>query len=354
MIGFLLATLVLLPLDNVSGEQNAYADVPALVAKAVEAKGWTVKSGSEIEAFLEGERVRYVDSIEEPVLKKLLEKTGADAVLAFTVYTYAQGRNPTVAMSARLVDAKGETVWGNVAALAASDTERAFGLGKKETVNAVAPEVVGVLFRDFAKARNNDRRGRLSLHHGRPVAFRSPDLSDAPRRVCVLPFDNLSNAADAPRVVADIVALRLEAAGFDVVDPATLRAAALKARVSFHSVTSQDLAALAPHVGTTLFLRGTIYKYDASPAVDLETSLVDAAAGKVLWASQHGRSGTDYIGFLMLGAVSSSVSLTDRVASEMIATAGDKHAQPNHSRDRAPLASAMRNRGQHHAGEGQR
>jgi len=313
----LAGSVVLLPLDN--------DELTPLIIKAVEAKGWQVKSGEEIEALLEQERVRYLDSIEAGVREKILAKSGADAILSVTVYLY----KPAVGLTARLVDRDGEVVWANVAAVAPSDTERALGMGKRD----VAEEAVKALMRDFRRS-GSPTRPRATGRRTRPTFYLSPQL-DQSRPICVLPFDNHSRATDAPRVLADILALRLAAAGFRVVDPVVLRDAALKARVSLHAVSSPDLALLAKSVGTPLFLRGTIYAYNESPSIDVEATLVDAAAGKVLWASQQSRKGSDYIGFLMLGAVSNSVSLSDRVAAEMIATARTKHANSNAAGNRS-------------------
>jgi len=299
----LAGSVVLLPLDN--------DELTPLIVKAVEAKGWQVKSGGEIEALLEQERVRYLDSIDAGVRDKILEKSGADAILSVTVYL----NKPAVGLSARLVDRDGEIVWANVAAVAPGDTERVLGLAKRN----VAEEAVKALMRDFG-THIHTQRPRSSAAH-----YLSPEL-DKSRPICVLPFDNHSTITDAPRVLADVLAMRLAAAGFRVVDPVVLRDAALKSRVSLHT---PDLALLAKSVGTPLFLRGTIYTYNESPSIDVEATLVDAAAGKVLWASQQSRKGSDYIGFLMLGAVSNSVSLSDRVAAEMIATARTKHANAN-------------------------
>lgn len=345
------SSVVLMPLDNVSGEQSATTVLPPLIAKALEAQGWKV-AGGDIEPLLENERVRYFDSLDANVRHDILEKSGADAILTVTVYTYAQGRNPTVGLSAHLIDAEGKITWSNVAAVASSDTERAFGLGRRETIEEVAAEAVRRLME-----KTNQRTRSRSPH------YVSDDL-DKSRPICVLPFDNNSNVPDAPRVLADVLALRLAAAGFSVVDPAVLRAAALKVRISLRSVNSNDLATLAKSVGTPLFLRGTVYAFDdpttrnsaIPPALDVEATLVDVSTAKVLWAAQQNRKGTDYIGFLMLGAVSNSVSLTDRVATEMIATARTNHANKNASGDRAAVASLGRKGRQQqlHAGQSQR
>jgi TolB-like protein len=304
----LAGSVVLLPVDN--------DELAPLIVKAVEAKGWQVKRGDEIEALLEQERVRYLDSIDARVREKILEKSGANAILSVTVYLY----KPAVGLSARLIDRDGVVVWANVAAVAPSDTERVLGLERKD----VSVEAVEALLRDFRRSGSPTRPPKAAGWRTRPTFYLSPEL-DRSRPICVLPFDNHSRVTDASRVLADVLALRLAAAGFRVVDPVVLRDAALKARISLHGVSSPDLALLAKSVGTPLFLRGTIYAYNESPSIDVEATLVDAVAGKVLWASQQSRKGSDYIGFLMLGAVSNSVSLSDRVAAEMIATARTKH-----------------------------
>jgi len=342
-------TVVLMPLDNVSGEQAVPVQLQPLIVKAVEAKGWRVTAGEEIETLLEQRRVRYLDSLEKNVRDSILEKSGASAILMVTVYKYAQSRNSTVALSAHLIDGDGTIVWANIAGVASSDTERALGFGKKESVSDVAGDAVDELFRTLPSGGQRprlsrgkvDRRGRLSSTGSIPV--HSP--------IAILPFENDTRVSDAPRVLADSFALRLAAAGFQVVDPAVLRAAALQAGVSF-----QDLPALAKIIGTPLFLRGTIYSFVESgntPSIDIEATLVDAEAGKVLWAAQNNRKGTDYIGFLMLGAVSNGISLTDRVAAEMAATARNTNERSNRPADRAALAANRGKSRQHLAGAGE-
>jgi hypothetical protein len=199
-------------------------------------------------------------------------------------------------------------------------------------VSAVARGAVGALLRSFpaATAEGTPARGaRKPLLARGPVVFRSAELDPSkPHRICILPFENSSGEPDAARVVADVLAMRLAAAnGFEVVEPAVLREAALKIGIaSFRWVETETLQKLAPAVGTPLFLRGSIGNYrDPSsnravvvPEIDLELTLVDVQNGHVLWSAQHERKGTDYAGLLMLGAVSNSVALADRVVTEMV------------------------------------
>jgi len=358
------ATLVLMPLDNVSGEQSAQEILPPLLAKAVAAKGWNVATGNDIESLLEQRRIRYFDFLGDDVRQSVLTSAGASAILTITVYTYAQTRNASIGLTARLVDAAGSTQWSNIAGLTSKDTERALGFGEKNSLAELAPQAVAMLLNGFPCGSCVEHRAQAIPRESfrrRALSYSDPDL-DHTRPICILPFDNESSVPEAVRLVADVLALRLEAAGFTVINPTMVRDAALKARISFHKVGSQDLLTLAKAIGTPLFLRGTIYRFDdpvarngtPTPALDLEVTLVDVRAGRILWAVQDDRKGTDYTGFLMLGAISNSVSLTDRVATEIIATARINHDKKNHSGAHAPSVSAVRDRGQQNTGKGER
>ncbi|HEX7193087.1 MAG TPA: hypothetical protein VF381_16065 [Thermoanaerobaculia bacterium] len=326
-------SVVILPFDNFSGSNDAPHDVVALLAKAAERKGWHVVSSSDIEPLLEKDRVRYLDSLDEKTRAEIVAATGATAIVSGTLYTYADGRNPIVALTARMVRADGTFAWGDIAGLSSDDTEKALGFGRSPTVAAVAAKAVDALTRHFPAAGEEGSLvagRRKPIFRTGPISFRAAELDPSvPHRVCVLPFDS-TNVGDAVRAVADVLSIRLAAAsGFEVVEPAALREAALKANIaSFRWIDSDDLARLAPVVGTPLFLRGTIYQYDdpvearsaTTPQLQLEMTLVDVQNRRVLWTAEHGRKGTDYTGLFMLGAASNALTLADRVVSEIIAT----------------------------------
>jgi hypothetical protein len=159
--------------------------------------------------------------------------------------------------------------------------------------------------------------------------FRAPDLATAePKRVFVLPFRSFSTDGESSRVVADVLTLRLAAAvGLVVISPAELRAAALRANIgSLREMPPEELARLSTALGTRYCMSGVIYSYadprtarGSEPEIDLELSLLDVKDGRTLWIAQTQKSGRDYAGFLLRGAEKNSVSLTDRVVSDMIA-----------------------------------
>jgi len=331
-------TVVVLPFDDFSGNETAAHELTLLVTKSIEAKGWSVVAPDKIEPFLEAERVRYLDSLEEPVRRKLLQNAGAVAVVSGTLYTYTTLRNPIVALSARMVRLDGSLAWADATGMSSDDTEKLCGFGRQTTSTGVATEVAASLMRHFPDPDDDTQlvRGRRKpLFASGPLAFRSHDLDPStPHRICVLPFENISSAPEAGRVVTDLLAVRFAAvSGFEVADAAALRAAALKSGIaSFRNIAASDLERLAPAVGTSLFLRGTIYTY-SNDRIEVEATLVDVQSGRVLWSAQHDRRAADYTGLLMRGAASNAVSLADRTVAEMIATTSQKSGD-NHDRQK--------------------
>lgn len=323
--------VAVLPLENLSATESASGEIQQKVIVALRQKGWDVATPEEVNEALEAGRIRYVDSLDDEARKMLLAATHATAYVAGSVYAYENGRNPVASFSVRMVRTDGSLAWGDVGGVAATDTEKIFGFGRARNAQEAADAAVA---RMASRMPTPATESRLQSGPSRPLFHAGPANYSAtgfdtrtPHLVCVLPLENRSATPEAARVVAEILSLRLAAAsGFEVVDPAKVRSAALAARIpSFFQVPNAALVKLAPLVGTPLFLRGTIFGYSditgrggSDPAVQLELTLVDVAAGRVVWTSQHEREGSDYEGLLLLGAASNAAVLTDRVVSEMI------------------------------------
>jgi hypothetical protein len=316
--------VVLLPLDNISGAPDAPAAVRAALTARVRSAGWTVIEGDVVEPVLERNRVRYMDSISEGVRGELAKATGAAAVMMVAIPTFRGGDQAVVTLSGRLVAADGTLLWSNIGGARDEQTERILGGTKRKGPLDLAADAVRDLTRDLPHpGRTAESSYANTIRRNGPVTFVDRELASRARpRVCVLPFDSSSERPEAALIVANALALRL-ARNFEVVEPADLRAAAVKARIgSFRALGTDELKKLAPLVGTPLFLRGTISKYadagrGAVPELELELFLIDVDAGSVLWAATHARSGADYVGLLMLGGVSDGATLADRAACEL-------------------------------------
>lgn len=327
------ATAVLLPFENVSGVEGARNEVAALVASGLGAKGYAVVRGGPVEAFLERERIRHLDSLGPEARARLLKEFGACCVVSGSVYVFADGPNPIVALQARMLREGSGIPWWSAIGLMAYDTEGMLGLGRAASLEALAAEATRRLLHDVPEP---GRSASLRRPHGKPFRLSGPRTYRAAalgkgrvERVCLLPLENATPAREASKTLGQLLARQLVASGsFDVVEPAELRTAMVAERVrSFRDLDPDTLKKLGARLGTTAFLRGTLYTYrDAtaragrvSPQVALELSLVDVGDGRVLWTSQHSRSGDDYEFLLRRGAVSTATALADRMLGEMVA-----------------------------------
>ncbi len=355
------STIVVLPFENLTGANDGEREAIALLTKSLEQKGWTVVQGDAVEHALEEERVRYLDSLDEHARLAIVEQMHAAAVLSGVLYTYRDGRGAVVALSARMVRADGTLGWGDVSGFASEDVQRVLGFGPEPTSPVLLARAVRKLMTSFPQPgseASNVRTQAKPFYLGDPTSYRAADVDPArPHRICILPFDNLTSTLNASRIVADVLAVRLAASQtFEVVEPATLREAAAKSGITtFREITTPQLQHLARSVGTTLFLRGTIFDFvdpagrvGADPEVQLELTLLDVESDRVIWSAQHARKGSDYTGLFLLGTVSSAVSLTDRVVAEMIdagtrpAAKGEAAVTANGARKGPEKHSALR------------
>jgi hypothetical protein len=324
------ATVALLPLDNLSGDERAGKDVAAVLARALTARGYTVADAPPVEAALEAARVRYLDSLPGPLRATLAHELGAGGLLTGAVYTYVEGPNPMLAFSGRLVSEDGAIRWAGVFGLGAAETEGMFGAGRASTLDALLGVVAGRVLRSLpapgAAASPAPPGKPLHLAKARAVPAAALGAIET-RRVAVLPPESFAEDVRAAGIVAHLLAIRLRDAGFEPVEAADLREAMRAEGLrSFRALDSTLLAKVGERVGTRLFLSGTVYAWRnpppqggaVPPEVSLELTLVDVASGRVLWSGQHARTGNDYAFFLQRGALSSAVALADRVVAELL------------------------------------
>src|SRR6266545_3879355 len=199
-------TVVVLPFTNLSGVERAPSEIAASFCRRIARKGYSTAPADEVEAFLAAERVRYLDSLSGRVREKLLSKFGASAVIFGTVYSFAEGENAIVGLSARM--------------------------------------------RPLARAG--------------PVTYRASTLeSGRVHTICLLPLENRSSARFAPRAVGELLSQRLGASKtFRVVEPGNFREAMAASGVrGVKTGDPAELAKLSKALGTSLFLRGTIYVF---------------------------------------------------------------------------------------------
>jgi TolB-like protein len=117
----------------------------------------------------------------------------------------------------------------------------------------------------------------------------------ADRGIALLPFENLTNATEAPARVAHGVAEALGKKGWRIVEGPAVEAALEAARVRYvDSLDSAVLPTLAEKLGTTVFVLGSIYAWEegADPRAAFTVSLV-GADGAALFSDLVSMRGED-------------------------------------------------------------
>jgi hypothetical protein len=349
-------TLVLVPFANLAGAERAPDVIEAAISARLSTRGYRLVRGDEVRAFLDSERVRYVDSLSGPVREKLLAAFRADGVILGAICAFVEGENPVVGISLRLLDAQGRTAWSSAVGLTGDDTEGALALKRVASVDLLAEKAVRRVLRNFPSPGG---AGRISGARGKPLGesaprtYRSAALASGRQyRIYLLPLENRTRERVASRLVGELLARRLAASDlFDVIEPSDFRSAMVAAKLTgLKGGDPEELKKLGSALGTTLVLTGTIYQYrDASsrggeitPELELQLTLTDVATGEIVWTSSVARKGADYSGLLQLGAISNMTSLADQVAAEMVHAAEKAHGKRPQAAGRSPKVSVSR------------
>ncbi len=330
-------TVVVLPFLDLSGVPDGAAMVARRVEEGFVSRGYRVVDGEPVERLLQASRVRYVDSLTPGFRERMLGDLNAGSALFGVLFQLRPGDDPSAALLLRLVRADGTTAWERFGALSASETQGMFGMGRVTSLELLVETMVSRLQRSLprpgAVASAASPARAKPVGRATPRTYRAAALPEGPtHRVVVLPFANNSVDLAAGRLASILAAFRLRALGFEVVEPADLRAALLAAGV--HSVTNPDpeeLKKLSAQLGTGLFLSGTVFGYQqAAPGVDAEVevdlTLIDVRTGRIVGSVHHQREGRDYSGLLELGAIANGSTLMDQVLAEMIGAL--QHAKP--------------------------
>jgi hypothetical protein len=288
---------------------------------------------AEVEAFLERERIRWVDSLPPEALSRLLAESGATRVLYGHVLA-ANERPLIVAVEARLVGPGGRLYWSDVAVVR---EELGGGALSPRKVSSL-PEAIAEAPRRLADGVPDGRgegtarpggAGGMLLSRGGPIAWRRARDAGRGAPIAILSPTNYSADPLAPRLVAELLAIRAGAQrGVPLIEPDALRRAAVQADLRLsRRLDADDVKRLAPAVGTRLFLRTTVLAFEpavASPVgearVALEMTLLDADTGRILWTAIDDRRSSDYGAPLRPGPIRDVVSLADRVVDELAGT----------------------------------
>jgi TolB-like protein len=329
------STLALLPFENLSGNVQSVRIIMPVVERALRAHGYQVVSPERLEPFLARNRIRDTGRLSRTQLAELRRELDVGLALVGSVAIFNDSaENPQWGLSARvLATDSGAIVWARSAGFTGDDFTIALGLGTVTSGARLAEETVKVLLRDLPRAgealtMEPEGRGLLSRLFGSKAGYRSPTLdSDPPKRVAVLPFENLSERKGAGRIVTDVFITALVRSGrYDVVEPGTVSEALVAIGVApYGTIDLETLADLRQRLEADAVILGTVFNYSeglkrtatTSPEVAFDARMLDAGNGRILWLAEQTRNGDDSQIVLHFGKIRAVVPLILRIADEM-------------------------------------
>jgi len=175
--------------------------------------------------------------------------------------------------------------------------------------------------------------------------------TNAPVRIAVIPFDNVTRDENAGKVVTNTVLVYLLSTGyFDVVEPGVLDEAMATAsppiRETSGSLKPKDLRYLADKLGVDAIIVGAVEDFgevrinnDSYPSVSFSARMVNARTGEILWADTVSKAGADKEKLFGIGRVSSLGKLCKLAVAEMAASM-QKHGETILAHLRSTVAAA--------------
>ena len=330
--------LALLPFENVSGHAASVRMIMPVMERALGDRGYRVVGPARLETFLARHRIRNTGQLGRTHLAALRRELGVGLALVGSVAIFNDSpENPQWGLSSRILATDSAAIlWAGSAGLTGDDFTIALGLGTITSAERLAAETVKALLRELpgageALAMPPDRSPLLPRLFGGKAAFRSPAMdSDPPRRIAVLPFENVSERKGAARIVTDILTTVLARRGrFEVVEPGTVSEALVAAGAAPYGTIDLDtLSALRQRLELDAVILGTVFTYSeglkkaatTSPQVALDARMLDAHTGRILWVAERARAGEDSRVAMHFGTIHAMVPLVVKVVTEMLGT----------------------------------
>ncbi len=142
--------IVIFPFENFSEDKDALTYVMPLIKEKIQKKGLSVVDEEEMNIFLLKERVRSTAYISKEISRKLSDELKVDFVLLGSINTFLKMENPHIGLCARLVRCSDNSIiWADHEAATGEDFVTILGIGKIETIDELAKEVVNKLFNSF-------------------------------------------------------------------------------------------------------------------------------------------------------------------------------------------------------------
>lgn len=331
-------SLALLPLENVSGSVESVRMIMPVFEEALRARGYRLTEPEKLETFLARSRIRNTGQMSVAHLASARRELGVALAMVGSIAIFNEsGGNPQWGVSARMLDTdSGAIVWAAGAGFTGDDFTIALGLGTITSAPRLAEETVKRLFRDLPRAGEPVaippwQRSLLSRMLTIKSSYRSSTLdANPPKRVAVLPFENLSERKGAGRIVGDIFTVALVRTGrFQVVEPGTVTDALVALGATpYGNITLDTVTGLRERLGIDAIILGTVLEYSeglkreaaSSPEVAFDARMIDAESRSIVWFAERVRNGDDTRIAMHFGTIRAMVPLVFNAANEILGT----------------------------------
>ncbi len=162
------ARMAILSFDNLSSAQGAGKSMESLVLiEFLKRSPVKIVDPGEVAAVLSKERIRIATSIPKETIRTLGTELGVGLLMMGVVHQYdmetasgaaGSGNIPVVAVTVRIIDAEsGDIVWASTATRRGNDREIVFGIGKIQSLNALAEATAAELAQAFADSLRKEK-----------------------------------------------------------------------------------------------------------------------------------------------------------------------------------------------------
>lgn len=153
--------MAILPFDNLSKNTGAGKSIENIVlVEFLKRAPVTIVEPGEVAGALSQERVRIATSIPRETIKALGKRLGADLLMVGVIHDYdiqtstgmgGTSAVPILSLTLRVMDtATGEIVWAGSTIRRGNDRETVFGIGRVESLSALAEQTASEMAKAFA------------------------------------------------------------------------------------------------------------------------------------------------------------------------------------------------------------
>ena len=284
-----LHAVVVLPFANYSGRYDALKSVLPMFYEKLDSLGLKVMSHEQLRPILREHRVRVVGQIGRTGMDVIAAETGAGLAIVGSIDIFEPERSFEILISARLVNLEsGEIVTAISVGKTVQETERVFGRGRAEAIEAVIDPVVEEFMALMGPFLRGETRVKQSYHRCGLIA--------------VVPLDDYSERRHGAEVMLNILLAELSSRDWAVVEPGLLHEILLdEQRMARGGITDEVLEILRAKLGICFVLTGELEVFtitssgvdNSVPRLGYGLRLINARSSRLVASIDLERDGSE-------------------------------------------------------------